>query len=427
MGAWIKRAGLLLGNELKVGAPSASSLSSSGSSRSSEAQWDTASGTFLSLHCVESVLDSFDGLSAQVQDAAFMTLVRSAVVPSDSLPSPVGPIDRLGAGASIVVGNVKSIIEVSCRLSSRADAILFMTAVTSICLVRKNAALALVYAARDKFVNSMRAKGSSTEKVTGVFQSITDKIAGCEEYRLGTDPVDPYVTAGGTWTGNDLSESSEANGDLPLQFFNWQSFKTSRAVGHYVTVEMVDKDMNLRTITRAGGFTVRGLRLQMSPSTLTINSVKLINRGQTLAGWVEEHWGDDLDQVTFSGKSLAFVATVEGKSTLLVNSRADSAAYLEMQALVDLYKTNGLVLYDAEPPKGNERKFYGFSSSNKPQRIIAAHPMRGLVKERFYIRITFDFVTVIGYFESFELVDRAESPYTSEYNLSFKAEQTIYH
>ena len=427
MGAWVKRAGLLLGNELTVGAPSASALSASGSTRSSD-RWDTTRGTFLRMSCVESILDSVDGLSANVKDAPFMGMVRSSVVPNNELPPPVGPIDRLGPGTHIVTGNIKSIVEVSCRLSNRADAVLFMTSLIPHCLVRKNAALALVFAARDQLVSSMRAKGAATKDAQDLYQRVTDMILGCEEVEVSTDPVDPEVTAGGSWTANNLSEDSSVySGELPPQFFNWQSFKSTRADGHYVLVEMIDKDLNLRSITRAGGFVVRGLRLQMSPSTLTMNSVKLINRGQTLAGWVEEHWGDDLDQVTFSGKSLSFVAEVAGRRTLLVDSRADSAAYLEMQALIDIYKTNGLVLYDADPPDGQERKFYGYANSSKPQRVIAAHPMRGMVKERFYVRITFDFVTVIGYFESFELVERAETPYAAEYNLSFKAEQTIYH
>lgn len=426
MGAWSKRAGQLLGSELSVGAPSASSLSASGSARPG-VQYDTAKGSFLRVSCMESVLGAFEGLSNHVNDSSFLSLARSSVVQNSEVPQPVGAIGRIDPATCLVVGNLKSVVEVSCRLSNRADAILFMTSVVSSSLAPKDAAVALLYSARDKMVESARADGMGAEQAKELHQSITDRISYCEVVEVTDDPADPSVTAGGSWTDNNMREGLAVDQSLAPQFFAWQSFKTSRADGHHVLVEMVDKDMVQRTIQRAGGFTVRALRLQMAPSTLTINSVKLINRGQTLSGWFEEHWGDDLDQITFSGRSLSFVAAIAGRKTLLVDSRADSAAYMEMQALVDIYKTNGLVLHDSVPPTGQERKFYGYASSSRPQRVISLHPMRGMVKERFYIRITFDFVTVIGYFESFELIDRAESPYAVEYNLSFKAEQTIYH
>ena len=47
--------------------------------------------------------------------------------------------------------------------------------------------------------------------------------------------------------------------------------------------------------------------LLVNPTSLNINMSKIINRTQTMTGWIEEHWGEELDTVTFQGASAAFV------------------------------------------------------------------------------------------------------------------------
>lgn len=163
------------------------------------------------------------------------------------------------------------------------------------------------------------------------------------------------------------------------------------------------------------------LKLLINPSTLNINMSKIINRTQAMTGWIEEHWGEELDTLTFQGYSAAFVSgglytTYDaGKlapQTTAANTagynlpqagltstenRRNSLSYNNMRAMVNLFSTNGIV-YDP----------YGF------------------VAKRYYIQLTYDFASYRGYFESFDITEESSNPFRFNYTVTFKVEKTMF-
>jgi hypothetical protein len=157
------------------------------------------------------------------------------------------------------------------------------------------------------------------------------------------------------------------------------------------------------------------VRLLINPSSLNINMTKIIIRGQTMTGWVEEHWGEELDTISFQGLSAAFVsggsyttydagrmnpmlqAGNQPRMGLTTKHREDSLSYKNMKELVKIFSTNGLV-YDSD----------------------------GFVAKRYYIQITYDYGCYRGYFESFDITEEASNPFRFNYTVTFKAERTVY-
>ena len=171
--------------------------------------------------------------------------------------------------------------------------------------------------------------------------------------------------------------------------------------------------------------------LLVNPTSLNINMSKIINRTQTMTGWIEEHWGEELDTVTFQGASAAFVTNnyrfLNGSTTddarmgegttnqgvtfynnntgvikqpyiqLTESGRRDSISYKNMKDLVKIFNTNGVV-YDPD----------------------------GFVAQRYYIKISYDYGSYRGYFESFDITEESSNPYRFTYTVTFKVEKTIY-
>lgn len=197
----------------------------------------------------------------------------------------------------------------------------------------------------------------------------------------------------------------------------------SKLQGFNTVVSFVDIYGNARALPTAdGNDEVVALRLGMSPDTLSIDSSKVINRYQTMTRWVEEHWGDECDSLSFSGSSFGFV-TSDGY--MLTAERRTSAAYQELRHFIDMCKANGLEVQEAMDGMGYRsiREFY-IATSPKPVRRLVEHPRAGMLKRRFYVRLTFDFASFLGYFDTFSVIDDAGSPYLSKYEVSFKVEKT---
>lgn len=201
-------------------------------------------------------------------------------------------------------------------------------------------------------------------------------------------------------------------------------------------VQTVDDYGNPKPYT-VNGLTILGLILTINPSTVSINASKIVNRTQTMTGWVEDHWGEDLDTITFQGSSAAFMwhgpdagipkpqgplkqtpqqitdtynnyAGIQGlgivepvgtgrHSGLAVTERRNTATYQEFRKLMQLMNGNG-----------------------------ATFDVHGLVESRLYIQVMYDYACYRGYFESFDLTESSDSPYRFTYTITYKAEKTMY-
>lgn len=132
------------------------------------------------------------------------------------------------------------------------------------------------------------------------------------------------------------------------------------------------------------------LVMHVNPSEFTESHTKKIERLQTRGGFVEQHWGDDLTEISCSGSTGAFINLYTGMSSLV---RQKTIAWDRYRDLYDLYRNNGSV-YD---PFGN---------------IV----LQGKVQ------LLYDRGAFIGTFRSFDVEETAESPFTFNLSWMFKVE-----
>ncbi len=135
------------------------------------------------------------------------------------------------------------------------------------------------------------------------------------------------------------------------------------------------------------------LVMHVNPANWNENHTKKIERIQTRGGWVEQHWFDDLAEVSADGSTGAFVNLYTGVSSVL---RQRTIAWDRYRDLYDLFHNNGSV-YD---PSGN---------------IV----LQGNVL------LLYDRGSYIGYFTSFDVEETDESPFAFQVSWAFKVEETI--
>lgn len=196
-----------------------------------------------------------------------------------------------------------------------------------------------------------------------------------------------------------------------------------------VFLDMIDSNMTRQGIYIGDDTIITTLKFSPNPQTFTINSSKKINRYMTMTRWVEEHWGDDMDSVSLNGSTFSFFGYLGPDSPLntgLTNTyRSETQAYEYMKALVKFFQVNGC-LYQS----GSDYEQLGYLSvseflSDNPE-FSDNHPRKGTIKERMYLRLSYDYLVLIGRFESFDLIEDSNMPYRFQYSAVFKAEKTIY-
>jgi hypothetical protein len=202
-------------------------------------------------------------------------------------------------------------------------------------------------------------------------------------------------------------------------------------------IDWVDSNIKPVLIEFQDGSRIEALKLTPNPDSLIIGSSKIINRYNTMSRWVEEHWGDDLDSISFSGSTYSFNAQVKGNSYTGLTSvnRNYSEAYRLLKKVVDIYRTNGYLYQESNgyaisnaPTSEREQSDYAVVNRyllQNPQ-AVNNHPRHGMIRERLYNRISFDYVTFLGYFESFDITDDSANPFKLIYSTVFKAEKTIW-
>lgn len=135
------------------------------------------------------------------------------------------------------------------------------------------------------------------------------------------------------------------------------------------------------------------LVLHVNPANLQETHNKKVERIQTRGGWVEQHWGDELVELSADGSTGAFMNIYTGLSSVL---RQRTIAWDRYRDLHDLYHNNASV----HDPAGNV--------------VLQGH-----------IMLMYDRGTYLGNFRSFEVEESDDAPYTFSLNWSFKVEHTI--
>lgn len=139
------------------------------------------------------------------------------------------------------------------------------------------------------------------------------------------------------------------------------------------------------------------LVLHVNPSQLQVKYARKVERIQTRGGFVEQHWGDDTQQISFQMATGGFMRLYAGLSNITNpaygGTRRETLAYDSYLDMLSLFHNNGSI-YDNN------------------QQII----MQGIIK------VTFDGGVFLGWFTSFNLTESAEKPYqfamTAEMDIS---------
>ncbi len=135
------------------------------------------------------------------------------------------------------------------------------------------------------------------------------------------------------------------------------------------------------------------LVMHVNPANMNESHSKKVERFQTRGGWVEQHWGDNLMEISADGSTGAFVNLYTGLSSVL---RQQSIAWDRFRDLYDIYHNNGAV----HDPFGNV--------------VLQGHVM-----------LMYDRGTYLGHFTSFDVDETDDSPYAFALNWSFKVEFII--
>jgi hypothetical protein len=132
----------------------------------------------------------------------------------------------------------------------------------------------------------------------------------------------------------------------------------------------------------------------VNPRSFAETFNKKVERIQTRGGFVEQHWGDDLGEISVDQSTGAFINLYTGLSSVL---RHRTIAWDRYRDLYDLYRNNASV-YD---PFGN---------------IV----LQG------YVMLMYDRGTYLGYFRSFSVEEAEETPFAFNMSWNFKVVETLY-
>lgn len=132
----------------------------------------------------------------------------------------------------------------------------------------------------------------------------------------------------------------------------------------------------------------------VNPESFSETFNKKIERIQTRGGFVEQHWGDDLSDISVDQSTGAFINLYTGLSSVL---RHRTIAWDRYRDLYDLYRNNAS-LYD---PAGNI--------------VLQGHVM-----------LMYDRGTYLGYFKSFSVEETDTAPFAFKLSWSFKVVEVLY-
>ena len=136
------------------------------------------------------------------------------------------------------------------------------------------------------------------------------------------------------------------------------------------------------------------LFLHVNPNSLDFSYSKVIARSQTRGGFIEQHFGEELTDISADQSTGAFINTESG---LAVEKRKETPAWRKLQQLVGIFKSNGSVYDD----KGN-------------------------VKFRGRIQLTFAGGIYEGFFTDLEISEEGEKPFEFNISWTFNVEEEKY-
>lgn len=162
-----------------------------------------------------------------------------------------------------------------------------------------------------------------------------------------------------------------------------------------------DQETSLLNLADEGRGDLR-LVLHVNPRSMQFSYAKQIERVQTRGGWVEFHWGDSTEEISFEAATGGFMRLYTGLSNTTgygggVQGRRETIAYDKYLDLLALFHNNGAI-------------FDSF----------------GNIVVQGYIKMSFDGGIYIGWFDGqFSVVEDASKPFMFDLSTKFIIDREI--
>ena len=232
---------------------------------------------------------------------------------------------------------------------------------------------------------------------------------------LNADVVQPQDGSNGDWgkDGSPNASASRKNDDKTADRVDLN--KTDLGM-QYQNAQRAESAMTAKALDIMR--TTPPLRLLVNPASMKISSERVVSDGNfTREGPIIEHWGEQQDKLSLSGKIAAFFAIDSQPSTDQNNlgggpgltrvARQYSASYQNFLSLYLLYRNNGGLFVNT------------FNDTTIKNNLLARLSLIGS------IYIYYDNTLYIGSFDSFNVTEADTTPYSLEYNIEFTVRATF--
>jgi hypothetical protein len=208
---------------------------------------------------------------------------------------------------------------------------------------------------------------------------------------------------------------------------------------------MVDNNGVIQNIIRNDGVTISGLKLLINPASVSFNMSKIVSRQQTMTGWVEEHWGEEMDAISLQGNTAGFImgpggtaarvrdvtaSKIYGGSTSIATS--DALIRAPLNAMLDITDpgSNTSTSFDVGLTTTRRQQTVGYQQFRQIIKIMenngCVFDTLGFVTDRRFVQLSYDYASFRGYIESIDTVEDSVNPFRFTYTMVFKAERTMY-
>jgi hypothetical protein len=215
-------------------------------------------------------------------------------------------------------------------------------------------------------------------------------------------------------------------------------------------IHIVDSNGKIKNI-ECDEVKISGLQLFINPNSMNFNMSKIINRVQTMTGWIEEHWGEELDAISMQGSTAAFIigppntndpmeraARVKDVTSTKLYEKINKissddakirAPFNEFLKLDDI-SSNTSSFLDAGLTTMKRRQTVGYIQFKQIIKIMENNgcifDTYGFIKERNFIQLSYDYGSYRGYIESIDTTEDSVNPFKFIYTITFKVERTLY-
>lgn len=153
--------------------------------------------------------------------------------------------------------------------------------------------------------------------------------------------------------------------------------------------------------------------LHVNPTSMSISQTKVVERIQTLGGFVEQHWGDAPTEISFEMATGGFMRLYTG---LTATTGPGPANERVMPSSMQAWDINGTrretIAYD---------KFLDLLALFHNNGMI--YDRRGTIAMQGQIKISFDGMSWFGYFNSFTISETAEQPFSFSLSAGFTVQR----